>query len=314
MSGYIIETKQLTKKYDDRISVDCVNLHVSEGKIYGLSGQNGAGKTTIMKMLLKLIKPTSGQIKLFGEDIESSDEKLYHRIGSIIEAPAFYENLTAAENLKILARLRGQHRKDTVENALSVAGLIKEQNKLFKDYSLGMKQRLGIAAAIMHEPELLILDEPMNGLDPVGICEIRQFLLRLCREKQTTILLSGHILSEMEQLADTIGIMRNGKLIEEIDMADLHRQNRKYIEFEVSDVNAAVLILERNFHLFDYMITNDRQLRIFHETEKRSDINRCFIKNDISVISMTVREEKLEDHFKNAIENLREERYGRHNE
>lgn len=314
MSGYIIETRQLTKKYDDRVCADCVNLHVPEGKIYGLLGQNGAGKTTIMKMLLKLIKPTSGQIKLFGEDAETSKATLYHRIGSIIEAPAFYENLTAAENLKILARLRGQHRKDTIENALSVTGLEKEKNKLFKDYSLGMKQRLGIAAAIMHEPELLILDEPMNGLDPVGICEIRQFLLQLCSKKQTTILLSGHILSEMEQLADNIGIMRKGKLIEEIDMTDLHRQNRKYIEFEVSDINAAALVLERNFHLFDYMITTDRQLRIFHETEKRADINRCFIENDINVTNMTVCEETLEDHFKNAIENLQEERHGQHNE
>ena len=314
MSEYIIETKQLSKEYDGLSSVDSVNLHVPKGKIYGLLGQNGAGKTTTMKMLLKLVKPTSGQIKLFGEDTEHAKEKLYYRIGSIIEAPAFYENLTAAENLKILARLRGQHRKDTVENALSVVGLETEKNKLFKEYSLGMKQRLGIAAAIMHEPELLILDEPMNGLDPVGICEVRQFLLQLCKEKQTTILLSGHILSEIEELADIIGIMRKGQLIKEIDKASLHKQNRKYIEFEISDVNAAALILERTFHLFDYIAINDHQLRIFTETDKRADINRCFVKNDINVINMTIREEKLEDYFKNAIEDTNAERGNYHNE
>lgn len=301
MSDYIIETNNLTKKYGQQISVDCLNLHVPKGKIYGLLGRNGAGKTTTMKMLLNLVKPTSGNIILFDEDYKDTKQKTYYRIGSIIETPSFYENLTARENLKILARLRGQHRRDTIENALSVVGLEEENNKVFKEYSLGMKQRLGIAAAIMHEPEVLILDEPINGLDPIGIPEIRNYLIKLCKEKGTTILISSHVLSEIEQMADVIGVMHEGKLIEEIDMGKLHRQNKKYVEFEVSDVNAAVLILERNFKMFDYSIVENRLLRVFGATDSRAEINTNFIENGIAVADINVCEEKLENYFKNLI-------------
>lgn len=301
MSDYIIQTNNLTKKYGQLISVDCLNLHVPKGKIYGLLGRNGAGKTTTMKMLLNLVKPTSGSIILFGEDYKETGQKTYYRIGSIIETPSFYENLTARENLKILARLRGQHRKDTIENALSIVGLENENNKVFKEYSLGMKQRLGIAAAIMHEPEVLILDEPINGLDPIGIPEIRNYLLRLCKEKGTTILISSHVLSEIEQMADVIGVMHEGRLVEEIDMGKLHRQNKKYVEFEVSDVNAAVLVLERNFKMFDYSIVENKLLRVFGATDSRAEINTNFIENGITVADINVCEEKLEDYFKNLI-------------
>ncbi len=301
MNEYIIETEQLTKTYHGQVCVDHIALHVPKGKIYGLLGQNGAGKTTTMKMLVNLVRPTAGTIRLFGENKAHARRSLYYRIGSIIEAPAFYENLTAEENLRILAKLRGQHRRDTIEHALCVAGLPLGQKKRFRDFSIGMKQRLGIAAAIMHEPELLILDEPMNGLDPVGICEIRHFLLQLCKEKQTTILLSGHNLSEIEQLADIIGIMQKGKLVEEIDRKQLHEKNRKYIEFEVSNVNAAALLLERTFHLSDYTVVNDHLLRIFGAFELRADINGCFTQNGIDVMNMNIREEKLEDYFKHAI-------------
>lgn len=301
MNGYIIETHNLTKKYHHQASVDSINIHIPKGKIYGLLGKNGAGKTTTMKMLLNLVKPTDGSISLFGEDSEKVKQKTYYRIGSMIETPGFYENLTAKENLKILARLRGHHRKDTVENALSIAGLKAESNKLFKDYSLGMKQRLGFAAAIMHEPEVLILDEPINGLDPIGIYEMRNYLLQLCKERKTTILISSHVLNEIEQIADIIGIMQNGKLIEEIDMHNLHKQNRKYVEFEVSDVNAAALILEHDFGIFDYILTENRLLRVFEEIDQRAAINSRFVENHITVTGIKVCEEKLEDYFKSLI-------------
>lgn len=301
MSEYVIETKNLTKKYNQQISVNCLNLHLPKGKIYGLLGRNGAGKTTTMKMLLNLVKPTSGSIILFGQDYKKISQKTYYRIGSIIEAPGFYENLTARENLKILARLRGQHRKDTIENALSIASLGMENNKVFKEYSLGMKQRLGIAAAIMHEPEVLILDEPMNGLDPIGIPEIRNYLLKLSREKGTSILISSHVLSEIEQMADVIGILNEGRLIEEIDMDKLHSQNKKYVEFEVSDINTAVLALEREFMMFDYTIIDNKRLRVFGAIDSRADINSSFVKNGITVANINVCEEKLEEYFKNLI-------------
>lgn len=297
MSKYVIQTEGLSKEYNGHAVVDKLNLHVPKGQIYALLGRNGAGKTTTMKMLLNLCQPSGGSFSLFGEHNSNFSKKNYHRIGSIIEAPAFYENLTAKENLEILARLRGRHRKDTVEQALSIVNLDKEKKKLFREYSLGMKQRLGLAAAIMHEPELLILDEPMNGLDPVGIHETREYLLQLCREKGTTILISSHVLNEIEQIADVIGIMNEGKLLEETDLQDLYRQRRRYAEFEVSDVNKAVLLLEHMLCICDYTIIGSNILRVYEKIENRADINNRFVKEGIAVANVSVGMGKLEDYF-----------------
>ena len=228
--NYLIETMALTKKFKKHFAVNAVNMKVKPGEIYGLLGRNGAGKTTTLKMLLRLTRPDSGEIKLFGNDYRKEVNATYRRIGSMIETPGFYENLTAAENLSILARLRGKQRKDSILLALEIVGLERETKKVFGNYSLGMKQRLGLAAAIMHEPELLILDEPTNGLDPVGISEVRLYLERLCWEKGTTILISSHILSEIEQLAHTIGVLHEGQLLEEIAMTELRKKNRQYVD------------------------------------------------------------------------------------
>ncbi len=297
MSGNIIRTENLTKKYNGRIAVDQINLHVPKGKIYALLGRNGAGKTTAMKMLLNLVRPSDGKIFLFDEEISGYGKRNSFRIGSIIEAPAFYENLTAGENLEILARLRGRHRKDTVDRALGAVHLDKEHKKLFREYSLGMKQRLGLAAAIMHEPELLILDEPMNGLDPIGICETRNYLLQLCREKGTTIFISSHVLDEISQLADVIGIINKGKLLEETDLQELYRRRRRYAEFEVSDVNKAALVLENRFGILDYEVTGPNSLRLYEKIDSRGDINSSFVKEGIAVAKINVEKGKLEDYF-----------------
>lgn len=291
---FIIKTVKLTKQYGAVTAVDNINIHVPKGKIYGLLGRNGAGKTTTMRMLLDLIRPTSGEIQLFGnQDLN----KNYQKIGSIIENPGFYENLTGRENLQILARLRRQHCMDSVERALKIVSLDKESDKVFANYSLGMKQRLGIAATIMHEPELLILDEPINGLDPIGIHEIRKFLLNLSKEKGVTILISSHVLDEIEQIADIVGVMHEGQLIEEVDMSELRRRNRHYVEFEVSDVNTAVLILEKQFNITDYTVYNDKAICLFERIEQRGEITRCFIQKDILVTRVNVNVEKLEDYF-----------------
>ncbi len=297
MNKYVIETENLTKDYHGLIAVDKLSLHVPKGKIYALLGRNGAGKTTTMKMLLNLVRPSGGSIYLFGENHSVFEKKNSHRIGSLIETPAFYENLTAGENLEILARLRGRHRKDTVEHALSVVNLDKENRKLFREYSLGMKQRLGLAAAIMHEPELLILDEPMNSLDPVGIHETRKYLLQLCREKGTTIFISNHVLNEIEQLADVIGVINKGKLLEEIAFEELNRRRRRFAEFEVSDVNKAALVLERAFQISDYAISGNNLLRLYEKIDLRADINSAFVKEGITVASVNVDSGKLEDYF-----------------
>lgn len=301
MSQYIIETNNLSKHYGEESAVDKVNIHVECGKIYGLLGRNGAGKTTIMRMIMNLVRPTSGEIKIFKEDHHKNQKQTYQRIGSIIETPGFYENLTGKENLSILAKLRGIHRRDAIEYALSTVGLDNDQKKIFRDYSLGMKQRLGIAAAIMHEPEVLILDEPINGLDPIGIHEIRNYLTALCKEKGVTILISSHILSEIEQLADTIGVMHDGKLIEEVSISDLHKRNRRYVEFEISDEKKATLLLEEQLSLYDYSVNSNGNLRIYSHFNQRSAINKLFVDNGLDVFKININEENLEDYFSNLI-------------
>lgn len=226
MSDFIIETKNLTKQYGTQKSVADLNIHVKKGRIYGLLGRNGAGKTTTMKMLLGLTRPTLGEIKIFGKNIQGNEKKILPRIGNLIEAPGFYPNLTGTENLKLFARLRGVSKRDAVQSALEVVGLPYNDKKLFSQYSLGMKQRLAISLAIMHDPELLILDEPINGLDPIGIAEVRSFIRKLCDMRGKTILLSSHILSEISLLADDIGIIDHGVLLEEESLAELDEKNK----------------------------------------------------------------------------------------
>ena len=225
MESFIIETKQLTKKYRSQFAVNNVDLHVKKGNIYGLLGRNGAGKTTLMKMLLGLTTPTAGTFTLFGQKLAGQKQQLYPRIGALIETPGFYPNLTGTENLEIFARLRNLNTPNAVKNALETVGLPFRDKKLFREYSLGMKQRLGIANALLHHPQLLILDEPTNGLDPIGIAEIRDFLKILCKEYGMTILISSHILSEIELLADDIGILNHGVLLEECSMKTLKEKN-----------------------------------------------------------------------------------------
>lgn len=223
MKEFVIEMRKLTKCYGEQTVVKEVDLHVRKGEIYGLLGRNGAGKTTLMKMLLGLTPETSGEVEVFGRKLRGQEKQIYPQIGAVIEAPGFYPNLTGTENLEIFARLRGLKREQTVKRALAVVGLPYRDKKLFENYSLGMKQRLGIANAILHDPKLLILDEPMNGLDPIGIAEMRGFLVKLSREQGKTILISSHILSEIELVADRVGIMDHGALLAQKNMKELKK-------------------------------------------------------------------------------------------
>lgn len=298
MSKYIIETNHLTKQYGTQKSVADLNIHVEQGKIYGLLGRNGAGKTTTMKMLLGLTQPTSGSIKIFGKNMSGNEKKILSRIGCLIESPGFYPNLTGTENLKIFARLRGVPSKNSIKSALEVVGLPYNDKKLFSQYSLGMKQRLAIALAIMHDPELLILDEPINGLDPIGIAEVRDFIRELCDLRRKTILISSHILSEISLLADDIGIIDHGVLLEEESLAELEQKNSKYIHFIVSDAAQAARIIERNFHTRKFDVTDEHSLRIYDTDLPVSAINRSFIENGLDVAEAHTCEDSLEDYFK----------------
>lgn len=298
MNDLVIETKQLTKIYGEQTAVSKVNLHVKKGRVYGLLGRNGAGKTTIMKMILGLVSITSGEVDVFGKNIKGREKRVYPRIGAIIETPGFYPNLTGTENLEIFAKLRGTAAPHAVKNALEIVGLPYKDKKLFSKYSLGMKQRLGIANAILHDPELLILDEPTNGLDPIGIAEVRDFIKELSEAQGKTILISSHILFEISLLADDIGIIDNGVLLEESSMRKLEKKNRKYILLQVSDISKTTLILERQFHLTDYSVQDDHTLRLYDASLDMGEVNKVLVMQDITVMSSLLCNDTLEDYFK----------------
>ena len=309
MTEYIIETKNLTKRFGKDIAVNSINMKIERGKIYGLLGRNGAGKTTTMCMLLNLSEPTSGEIKLFGEDYKKHQKENYSKTGSIIETPGFYENLNAAENLKIIAKLRGNYNRKTIDEVLNLVCLYDAKYKKFKDFSLGMKQRLGIAAAIMHSPDLLILDEPINGLDPVGIKEIRSLLKTLANDYGTTILISSHILSEIEHIADVIGVMDHGNLIEELSKKELENRLNKYVDFEVSDIQLASEILKQTGFRenIDFAVTKTPETtllsRLISHLDARDEINEKFVKSGIKVSKLILCEENLEEFFTRLIGN-----------
>ena len=298
MGEYIIETIHLTKHYGTQKSVSDLNIHVKKGRIYGLLGRNGAGKTTTMKMLLGLTPPTSGEIKIWETPLQGNEKKLLPRIGSLIESPGFYPNLTATENLHIFATLRGVPNRHAIKDALDFVGLPYKDKKLFSQYSLGMKQRLAIALAIMHDPELLILDEPINGLDPIGIAEVRSFLRQLCREKGKTILISSHILSEISLLADDIGIIDHGVLLEEESLSVLENKNRRCIHLGISDAAQAARLLETVVHTKQFKIDDDQNIRIFDTSLSPALVSDTMLKGGISLYDLHLCEDTLEDYFK----------------
>ena len=298
MSKYMIETRNLTKKYGNQTSVSGLNIHVKKGRIYGLLGRNGAGKTTTMKMLLGLIPATSGEVEIFGKPIKGNEHIILPKVGSLIEAPGFYPNLTATENLTIFANLRGLKGKKPIKDVLSFVGLPYGDKKLFSEYSLGMKQRLAIALAVMHNPDILILDEPINGLDPIGIAEVRSFIRELCDTKGKTILISSHILSEISLLADDIGIIDHGALLEEESLAELEQKSSKHIRFTLSDTAQAARILERTFHESHFSIQDDHNLRLHNLDLSVGKIVTAFVENGLEVSEAHTCEESLEDYFK----------------
>lgn len=293
----ILQTYNLTRKYGTTSVVDNINMNIKKGEIYGFLGRNGAGKTTTLRMIMGLISPTKGGYELFGKKM--GDREVFGRIGAIIETPGFYPNLTARENLDIHRRLMGIPNKEYVDEALEIVGLTNYdiKKKKVKKYSLGMKQRLGVARALLHKPELLILDEPTNGLDPVGIKEMRETLLDLNKKKEITILVSSHILGEIQQLATKIGIIHNGKLLEEIDYKSFEKKNRHYINLRVNNDKKAVTILEKSMNIRDYEVIEPNKIRIYEMLDKSNDVAKKMISEGIDVYEVNVMNDTLEDYF-----------------
>lgn len=293
---YILRTKNLTKRFRNKVVVEDVNMNIKKGEIYGFLGPNGSGKTTTLRMLLGLITPTSGEIELFGQSIGKGKRPPYERIGNMIE-PSSYGNLTVAENIKIHAKLMGYSDVSRVEEVLSLVDLLDERNKLCKKLSLGMKQRVSIAKAMMHKPELLILDEPFNAIDPIGTKKIREALVNLAQRYKTTVLMSTHLLPETERMATKIGIIHHGKLVEEIDSECLQNKNRGYLELRVDPIQKAVYVLEHDLGIRNYEIVEESIILIYERLNESDKMNRLLIENQIEIMESRLSQDKLENYF-----------------
>lgn len=295
--SYILKTNNLSKTFNGKAAVADVNMQIKKGEIYGFLGPNGAGKTTIMRMAANLVKPTSGEIELFGEKLTDTSYEVLKRMGAIIEYPAFYEKLTGRENLELHCEYMGYHNKKAIREALETVGLTDIESKKVKELSLGMKQRLAIARAIITKPELLILDEPINGLDPIGINQFRSLFKLLSKEYGMTLFISSHILKEIEQIADTIGVINNGRLMDEIPMEQIRQRVSDYIELKTNNCQKAAYILSHELGIQNFKIIDDAHIRIYEAEAVQSNISKVLIMNDVAIEGIHKQSASLEDYF-----------------
>lgn len=300
MKETILKTINLTKKYKDFKALDEVNIKIEKGDIYGLIGRNGAGKTTLMKIISTLSKKTSGRFELFSENDENLT-KNKERIGCLIENPSFFPNLTAYENLKYYAIQKGIINLKQIEEALKLVGLLEAKNKKFKNFSLGMKQRLGIAFAILDNPDFIILDEPINGLDPIGISDLRETFKRLNEEKNITILISSHILSELYAVATRFCILEQGRVVKELTKEELDKECSKCIVIQTDDVKKASTVLEKELKTENFKVIDKREIRLYEQLEHIDKISKALVKNDINILGLYETGITLEEYFKTVI-------------
>lgn len=295
--SYTLQTSRLTKTIGGKELVSGVDMHVKKGEIYGFLGPNGAGKTTVMKMIMNLWKPTEGEIELFGKPLMPQSYEVFRRIGSIIEFPVFYEHMTGYENLQMHCEYMGYYQHGSIAKALEMLDLAEAAKKPVKNYSLGMKERLGIARAILCKPELLILDEPTNGLDPAGMKQIRELLRMLCAEQETTILVSSHILSEIENMADTIGVIHQGRMKKEISLKEIEEMSLAYIELTVSNQERAAYVLTEKLGLTNFRALDGGAIRIYDNRVTTEELAKTLALNEVAVTALGKKAETLEDYF-----------------
>ena len=294
---FILQTNRLSKKIGSKMLVTDVDIHIRKGEIYGFLGPNGAGKTTVMKMITNLWKPASGTIELFGERLTPKSYDVLKRMGSIIEFPVFYDHMTGRENLQLHCEYMGYYNTGSVENAMQMLNLTDAADQPVRNYSLGMKERLGIARAVMCKPELLILDEPTNGLDPTGMKQIRDLLKMLSSEYGITIMISSHILSEVESIADTVGIIHHGRMMKEIRMQDIEEMNLNYVEISVTDEKRAAYVLAEMLKLHNFKVFDNGKIRIYDHSVSTQQLTKTLALNDVEVTGIGKKAETLEDYF-----------------
>ena len=288
----VVETENLTKVYGQKTVLDHVNMHVAKGDIYGFIGKNGAGKTTLMKLLLGMAQPTEGQMKLFSNGNLNAER---HRVGALIEAPAFYGNCSAVENMKRFAILAGADDNE-INDILQFVGLGDVGKKHVSKFSLGMKQRLGIALAMLGKPELLILDEPINGLDPEGIKEIRDLLLRLNREQGVTVLVSSHLLDELAKITTRYGIINQGRLVEEVSATELMQRCQQKLHV-ITDQPAVAAKVIKKLSPKAVITANENSIDVVGITVDSAKVTKELVKNEVAVQDITFAADNMEDYF-----------------
>ena len=293
MNENVVEINNLCKTYKDTKAVSHVHMTIKKGEVYGFIGSNGAGKSTTLKMIVSLIFPTSGQIKLFGESRNKFTDR---RIGSLIENPGLYPNLSAYDNMELKAITMGLKDKEKIIELLNLVKLDFKSKKIVKKFSLGMKQRLAIALALLGNPDLLILDEPINGLDPEGIRQIREVIQYLNENKKMTIIISSHILGELSKVATRYGIIRDGQMIEEISAKELDQKCRDYLSLKVEQVEKAIPLLENDLGIYDYIVHENNEIRIYDNIES-SKINLVLTKHNIKINQIYYQKQDLESYF-----------------
>ncbi len=306
MMDAVLEARNITKQYPQQLALDNLNLTVHQGDIYGLVGRNGAGKTTLLKTFLQLIAPTAGTISLFGEPVDQTHIAMLRRVGSIIETPSAFGELTALENMRYFCLAQGIVTPHAAEDSLQFVGLTGTGKKKVKNFSLGMKQKLGLALAILKKPDLLLLDEPINGLDPIAIADFRQLLLKLNREQNTTILISSHILDELFHLATRFGFIDQGRMVRELTKDEFVAETAQYIRIETSDMPALTRALT-NAQVTHFKVVAPKELHVFDEKRSISALNQALVSAGVPVTGISQEGQNLEDYFKMLLSDTHQE-------
>jgi ABC-2 type transport system ATP-binding protein len=297
MSEYVLRTRAVSKKYGGAYALQDVSVEIKRGQIYGLIGLNGAGKTTFMRAITGLVSLTGGEVELFGQSGAEALRRGRRQIGQSIETPALYPGMTAEQNLEIQRVVGGVPGKAGIKNALETVGLADTGKKKVRNFSLGMKQRLALAIALITNPEFLILDEPANGLDPKGIIEIRELMVRLAQSRGIALLVSSHLLDELAQTATHFGIIDKGKLVRQLSAKELSEQSRRYVSILTGDTARASALLAERFGIADFSAVSAAELRVYEQIDRAGEMNALLVRNGVTVDGIGVSKQKLEEYF-----------------
>ena len=292
-----VSFNNVTKEFKNKTVLKGVSFNIEAGDIYGLIGENGAGKTTLLKLIVNLLKPTSGNIQVLGKEIKKDSYDYLRNIGALIDEPVFYKKLTLYENFKVHCEYLGFYDEEKLESVLKRVGLHNKKDRKIKELSFGEKQRLAIAYALITEPELLILDEPTNGLDTIAIVELREILLKLNREFNTTIIISSHTINELETLVNKVMFLKNGEIVEDGLLEEIKEKCSVYIEIEVEDYSKALAILEKELNIRNMKLINKGTIRVYEALEERKKILSTLVKSDVEVLSFNMVQISLEEYF-----------------